>query len=66
MHPTGLVDGIGRALRVVPVTEHHAVATGAELADGTARDQVARLIDDFAFQLRLCATDGGHPQFQLV
>ncbi|MOA20577.1 hypothetical protein D3C78_1410300 [compost metagenome] len=66
VHPPCLIDGVRRAFGVVPVTEHHAVTTGAQLADGAARYQVARLVDDLAFQLRLGAADGGHAQFQVV
>ncbi|MDT4813635.1 hypothetical protein FQZ97_466250 [compost metagenome] len=66
MHPAARVDGVGGGLGVVPVAQHHAVATGAEFADGAARDDPALGVDDLAFQVRLGAADGGHAQFQLV
>ncbi|KAI3480411.1 hypothetical protein L1887_57425 [Cichorium endivia] len=66
VHPARRVDGFGGRRRVAPVAEHHAVATGAQLADLPAGNHVALLVDDLAFQLRLGAPDTGHPQFELV
>src|SRR5699024_4199985 len=58
VHPAGLVDGFGGALRVVPVTEHHTVTARTKLTDGATGHRVARLVDDLAFQLRLGTADG--------
>ena len=66
VHPTVPIDGVGGALGVVPVTEHHAVATGTQLADGATGNDIAGLVDDLAFQLRLGTANGGHAQFQFV
>ncbi len=66
VHPARLVDRFGGAFGVVPVAEHHAVTAGAQFTDGAARHQVARLINDFAFQLRLGTADGGHAQLQVI
>ncbi|MNL58138.1 hypothetical protein D3C87_1817510 [compost metagenome] len=66
VHPACLIDGLRGAFGIVPVTQHHAVAARAQLTDGAARNQVAGVIDDLAFQLRLSAADGGHTQFQFV
>ena len=66
MHPAVTVDGISSGLRVVPVTEHHAVATGTQLANLTPGNGVARSIDQLALKLWLGTPHRGNPQFQFI
>src|SRR6202044_385510 len=58
MHPTLGVDRLGRALRIVPVAQHHRIAAGADLAGNAARRHLAGLIDDLHLQMRLHPADG--------
>lgn len=61
MHPAGIVDGFAGFLFVVPVLQHHAVATGAEFADLAAGNDVAGArVDNLGFQVRLGAAHGGY------
>ena len=66
VHPAFAVDGICGGLRVVPVTEHHAVATGTQLANLTPRDGIACGIDQLALQLWLGTPYRGNTQFQFI
>src|SRR5690606_21395372 len=60
VHPAGVVDGFVGCLFVVPVLQHHTVATGAEFADLAAGHNVAGAgVDDFGFQVGLGAAYGG-------
>src|SRR5690606_5619065 len=60
VHPAGVVDGFVGFLFVVPVLQHHTVATGAEFADLAAGHNVAGAgVDDFGFQVGLGAAYGG-------
>ncbi|MNE32501.1 hypothetical protein D3C80_1261160 [compost metagenome] len=62
MHPATRVDRIHSRLRVIPVAQHHAVATSAELTDLPAQYDFSSGVDDLAFQVRLGSTNGGHAQ----
>ncbi|MNV47260.1 hypothetical protein D3C71_1391210 [compost metagenome] len=62
MHPATHVDRFHGRQRVVPVAQHHAVATSAELTDLPAQYDFSSGVDDLAFQVRLGSTNGGHAQ----
>src|SRR5690554_3801157 len=59
MHPAGFVDRFGGCLFVVPVFQHHAVATGAQLADlATGYDLAAARVHNLGFQVWLGTAHG--------
>ena len=45
VHPPVGVDGLGGALRVVPVADHHRVAAGAQLAGLAGGDRAVGVVD---------------------
>ena len=67
MHPAVLVDRLGGLLRLVPVAEHHRVATGAVLAGLPARDGLAgRRVDDLDLDVRAHPADRLGAPLQVV
>src|SRR5206468_4141734 len=67
VHPAVLVDGLGRAGRVVPVADHDGVAAGQELTGGAARHRVAGLgVGDLHLHVRVHPPDGGDPLVEVV
>src|SRR5690242_19763199 len=67
VHPVRRVDGLGGLVRLVPVTDHHRVAAGAQLAGGTARYGPAGLrVDDLDLEVRPDTAHGGYPAVERV
>ncbi|MNE49315.1 hypothetical protein D3C80_1438230 [compost metagenome] len=66
MHPALLINALGAGRRIVPVTEHDAVATRAQLTDFATWYTLPGAVDDFALQVRLGAANGGNAQFEVI
>src|SRR5215469_15167701 len=67
VHPAGGVDGLGRLGWLVPVAEHHRVATGAQLAMPAARHWPAGIrVDHLNLEVRMDPADGRHAPVQVV
>src|SRR5690554_6835413 len=67
MHPAGFVDRFSGCLFVVPVFQHDAVTACAQLADFTARhDLAAARIHNLGFQVWLGTAHGGYALFNAV
>ena len=66
MHPAIGIDGLGRALRLVPITLHHRIAPGAQLSLDAGGHDLAGLVDDLAFHMGVDASDGGDAALQRI
>ena len=66
VHPAGAVQRLGRALRIIPIAQHHGVAPCAELARLAAWHDPSRLVHDLDLDVGLDAPDGGDPGLQAV
>src|SRR5581483_7371339 len=67
VHPARPVDGLGGALRVVPVAGHHRVAPGAQLAGRPPGDDPARLgVGDLHLDVGVDPPHRRHPVLQAV
>ena len=66
MHPSLGVDGLGGAIRVVPVALHHRVAAGAQLAPFAPLDRLARVVDDADLDVGVHATHAADAQLEGV
>src|SRR5215467_3167674 len=54
MHPVGLIDSTSRLLRIIPVAQHNAIASCAELTRLANRDDLTRLrINNFDLNMRM-------------
>src|SRR5581483_10448543 len=67
VHPAALVDGLGRALGVVPVARHHGVAPGAGHARRPPGDDPPGFrVDDLHLDVGMDPPDGRRPVLQAV
>ena len=66
MHPTIGIDSLGGFFRVVPVTQHDGVATGAIFPLLAARQGLAIGADDTRLCMGVDAADGGDAFFKRV
>ena len=67
VHPAIVVDRLGGLVGIVPVPEHHRVATGAELAGVSALDDFAGVrVDDLHLDMGMRPADGGGAALQIV
>src|SRR5690242_13173557 len=60
VHPARRIDGLARALGLVPVAAHHAVAAGEEFPGRAARRHATLGVDDLYLHVRVHPTDGRH------
>src|SRR5689334_9951945 len=64
VHPAGLVEHLGGLFALIPIAEHDAVATGAELATFAARHDLAVEVDDLDLDMRMNPSDRRHAPLQ--
>src|SRR2546429_3676911 len=65
MHPASSINGSGRCLGIIPVTEHDAITTRAKLTWLTKGDDVvASGINNFNLKVRVNDADGTHALLQ--
>src|SRR4029077_21217952 len=67
VHPSGVVDGLGGAVGIVPVAGHHRVAPGAQLTRRVPLDGAAGVgVDDLHLDVGGDPPHGRHPVLQAV
>ena len=64
MHPTCRIDGLGRTLRVVPVSEHDQIPSSEQFARLAARDDPSIGVDNLDLYMRMDGADGADPTFE--
>ncbi len=58
VHPAACIDRLARALGVVPIAAHHAVASGQEFAGDAARRDAPFRVDDLHLHVRMHPAHG--------
>src|SRR5262249_41143111 len=66
VHPAIGVENIGGLFLLLPITEHDAVAAGAELAAFAALDDLAVEIDDLDLDMRMDASNCGDAPLERI
>src|SRR6266404_4352568 len=66
VHPAVGIKHVGGLLSLVPISQHDAVATGAQFAGFAAGHHAALEVDDLDLDMRMNAPDGGHPPLQRI
>src|SRR6185437_8926684 len=63
MHPSRGINGFCRLFRVVPVSEHHRIASRQQLARRASRHDSSFAVHNLHFQMRLDAPHGRHSPY---
>src|SRR5689334_25316628 len=66
MKPTTAIDGLGSALRFVPIALHYRIATTADFARLADRHEVPVFADELDFEMRAWPPDGLHLFLQRI
>ncbi len=61
MHPAAGIDHHGGLLGLAPISAHHGIAAGTQLAAFATRHDAALFVDDLDLDMRQHPADGGDP-----